>query len=143
MAQPAPQVELLDRLAELSLFQGLTRAQLESIAHTFEEQWFSPGERVLRQGLTGSGFFVILDGEARVVIDGDEAARLARGDFFGEVSALLDEPPTADVVAVGPLRCLVLGKAELEEFLLSVPQVAYRMLKSGARRLRSALGWRA
>ena len=30
---------------------------------------------------------MILDEDARVVIDGEERARLRRGDFFGEISA--------------------------------------------------------
>ena len=65
---------------------------------------FPTGERILRQGLTGSGFYVILDGAADVRIDGEKRATLARGDFFGEVSILLGEPPTADVVATST-RC--------------------------------------
>ena len=53
---------------------------------------------MLRRGLSGSGFYVILDGEAAVEIAGDdEPRRLRRGDFFGEVSTLLDCKPTADV----------------------------------------------
>lgn len=136
-------MEFLDRLAELSLFAGLPRAQVESIAHTFDEMSFEPGERVLRQGLTGSGFYVIVEGEANVVHDGHPIARLMRGDFFGEVSALLEEPPTADIVAATQLRCLILGPAELEEFLRRVPEVTLRMLKAECRRLRANLTWRA
>ena len=40
------------------------------MASTFEEQWHGDGERVLRQGISGSAFHVILEGDARVVIDG-------------------------------------------------------------------------
>ena len=39
-----------------------------------------------------------------IVVDGTERARLARGEFFGEVSIILGESPIADVVAVRPLR---------------------------------------
>ena len=74
------------------------------VASRFEEAFFPKDARVLRQGLTGSGFYVILDGEADVVADGQKRATLARGDFFGEVSVLLGEPPTADIVATRPLR---------------------------------------
>ena len=83
-----------------ALFADLTAPQLEGIVHTFEEAVFADGERILRQGLSGSGFHVILDGEAAVVVDGTERARLGRGDFFGEVSILLGESPIADVVAI-------------------------------------------
>jgi trk system potassium uptake protein TrkA len=136
-------VEFLDRIAEISLFQGLPRALIESVAHTFDEMSFEPGERVLRQGLTGSGFYVIVEGEANVVHDGVAIARLMRGDFFGEVSALLDESPTADVVASTQLRCLVLGPTDLAEFLRRVPEVTLRMLRTECRRLRANLTWRA
>ncbi len=139
----AADMELLDRLAELSLFTGLPRAQIEAIAHTFDEMSFQPDERVLRQGLRGSGFYVILEGEASVVHNGEPIARLARGDFFGEVSALLEEPPTADIVAATPLRCLVLGPTELNAFLRHAPEVTLRMLRTECRRLRANLGWRA
>ena len=84
---------------------------------------FGEGEKVLRQGLTGSGFYVILDGEAAVVVDGTERARLGRGEFFGEVSIILGESPIADVVALRPLRCLVLAGPRVEPFLVDHPRV--------------------
>ena len=101
--------EIVDQIAGFALFADLTTPQLERIAHMFEEEVFPEGARVLRQGLSGSAFYIILDGEAAVVIDGQQRATLARGDFFGEVSILLGEPPGADIVASRPLRTLVLA----------------------------------
>src|SRR3972149_6700648 len=97
--------EIVDAMAGLALFADLSRPELEAAAHTFEEEWFTEGQRILRQGFTGTNFYIILDGEAEVRTDGASRAKLGRGDFFGEVSILLGEPPTADVVAVGALRC--------------------------------------
>ena len=135
--------ELVDAIAGFTLFADLTDPQLAGIVHTFEEVMFSEGERILRQGLTGSGFYVILDGEAAVVIDGTDRARLARGDFFGEVSIILGESPIADVVALRPLRCLVLAGPRVEKFLVDHPRVMYRMLQVQSRRLRAANRWRS
>ncbi len=101
--------EIVDAIAGFALFADLTTPQLEAVAHIFEERWFPEGERVLRQGLTGSGFYVILDGACSIQVDGQERATLGRGEFFGEVSILLGESPVADVVAQTPLRCLVLA----------------------------------
>jgi len=134
--------ELADILAGFALFADLTEPQLEGVAHTFEERMFAEGERILRQGLTGSGFYIILDGEVQVVIDGNPRATLGRGDFFGEVSILLGQPPVADVIALRPLRCLVLAGAEVESFFVGHPRVMYRMLQAQARRLRNANRWR-
>lgn len=132
-------IELTDELASLALFSDLSRAQLEAVAHSFEEVWFGEGERILREGLTGSGFYVILDGEVAIRAGGREAAVLGRGDFFGEVSALLGEPPTADVVALHSMRCLHLAAPALRDFLIAHPAVTYRMLLDQTRRLRNTM----
>jgi CRP-like cAMP-binding protein len=130
------------QLAELSLFADLSWPDLERVAHTFEEEAFEPGRRVLRQGLSGSALYVILEGSATVTLDGEEGARLGRGDFFGEISVLIGEPPTADVHAETLLRCLVVPGTMLEPFLLDHPPVMLRMLKAEARRVRGANRWR-
>ena len=79
--------EIADAIAGIGALRGPGRPQLMGVASRFEEAFFQQGDQVLRQGLTGSGFYVILDGEADVVVDGTERARLGRGEFFGEVSS--------------------------------------------------------
>ena len=112
-AVDAPTASYVDALARLSLFADLSHPQLEALAHSFDEEVFAEGQRVIRQDVTGGGFYVILDGEAKIIIDGTERARLTRGDFFGEISILTDEPPVADVVATSLLRCLIIPDNEL------------------------------
>lgn len=139
----APPVPVADVLGSLALFADLPRPQLEAIDHTFQEQRFAPDERLLRRGFTGGGFFIVLEGEAVVQLEGTELARLGRGDFFGEVSILLGDLPTADVTAVTAMRCIVLPGPEVQDFLMAYPSVMYRMLQSEARRLRDSLKWRS
>ena len=129
------QDQILDALAGLALFSDLERPQLQAVAHTMAEESFPPGQRILRQGFSGSGFFVILDGEVAVRVDGEDIARLGKGDFFGEISLLLGEPPIADIVAAGPVQALQLAGPDLREFLLAYPTVMYRMLQAVSRRL--------
>src|SRR5258705_11840470 len=100
--------ELGDKLSSLSLFADLSAAQLESVAHIVDERRFAEGERILRQGLSGSGFYVILAGEAIIRVDGQEYGRLGRGGFFGEISALLGDPPVADIVPPAAPYCPII-----------------------------------
>lgn len=130
--------QLVDTLSGLTLFADLSRPQLEQVAHKMTEESFPVGQRILRQGFTGTGFYVILDGEVAIKIDGDERARLQKGDFFGEMSILLGEPPVADVVTTRQLHVLHLGGPELESFLRDHPPIMYRMLKTVALRLYNA-----
>ena len=134
--------QLIEALGTFAIFADLSRPQLEGLVHTFEEEWFAEGQKVVRQGFSGTGFYVILEGEASVRVDGEERAKLGRGDFFGEVSILLDEAPIADVVAATPVRALNLARDELEHMLRTMPDVTLRILQATLRRLRAATQWR-
>jgi CRP-like cAMP-binding protein len=133
--------EMAERLSRLALFADVPHPRLEAIAGRFEEEMFAPGQRILREGLSGTNLYVIVDGEVHVPVRGGETQRLGRGEFFGEVSALLDQPPTADVVATSTLRCLVVPQAELRGFLIENPEVSFRMLQAEAGRLAQTIGW--
>ncbi|MGH2360319.1 MAG: cyclic nucleotide-binding domain-containing protein [bacterium] len=139
---PAGREDLINDLAGLALFADLSRPQLEAVVHILEDEYFAEGQRILRQGFSGSNLYIILSGEAAVFVNGTQRATLGRGEFFGEISALLGEAPAADVAALHPLRCLVMPAADVESFLLTYPKVAFRMLQAEARRVRSANLWR-
>jgi cAMP-dependent protein kinase regulator len=133
---------LADQLSSLSLFADVGAAELASVAHILDERRFAEGERVIRQGVTGSAFYVILGGEAAIRVNGKDYGKLGRGDFFGEISVLLGEPPVADIVAMRELHCAIIPGPALESFMLGHPKVMWRMLQSEARKLRTATSWR-
>jgi CRP-like cAMP-binding protein len=134
------QAKTLETLAGLALFADLDGPELLAVTHTLKEQSFAPSQRVIRQGISGSGFAVILEGEVSVQVDGTEVARLGRGEFYGEMALLLGETPVADVVAEAPLRVLQLAGSDLRAFLVEHPTVMYRMLQAVSRRLARTYG---
>src|ERR1700716_175519 len=132
----------IDALSGISLFADVGAAELSSIAHAVDERRFADGERIIRQGITGSAFYVILEGEASIRLDGKDFGTLGRGDFFGEISILLGEPPVADIVALRGLRCVIIPGPDLQAFMLTHPPVMFRMLQAEARKLKAATNWR-
>jgi len=133
--------DVVDMLAGFALFADLSTPELENLVQTFDESWFNEGERVIRQGMSGSAFYVILDGTASIRVDGVDRATLRPGDYFGEISGLLGEAPVADIVAQRQLRCLVLPAGALEGFLVSHPRVMFRLLQGEARKVRTTTRW--
>jgi len=130
-------IALLDSVSRLSLFNDLSQPELELLLPNLEEASFGEGSWVVRRGQMDPGLYIIVDGEVSVVLEGEELAALTAGSFFGEISALIDEPVVADVIARTPLRCLYVAPGEVEDFLLANPKVMYRMLQTEARRLRT------
>jgi len=129
--------DLVGRLGRLGILADLTEPELHDLAAELNEASFPEGHWVLRRGKPGASLFIIVDGEVGVIVDDEERATLATGSFFGEVSVLLDEPATADIVVRRPLRCLVIPAERAEAFLLAHPRVMFRMFQTEARRLRN------
>jgi CRP/FNR family cyclic AMP-dependent transcriptional regulator len=124
-------------LAACPLFRGLAPQQLAAVAERASEVDF-PADRVIaRQGEVGTGFFIVVDGEVRVVRDGQELAVLGPGEFFGELSVLDGLPRVAQVVARVPTRCLAIASWDFERTLLAQPALTLAILRELAGRLRS------
>src|SRR5438876_9825896 len=100
--------DISETLAGLAIFADLSRPEVERIAHTLEERYFAQDERVLREGLPGSAFYIILEGEAAVIAGGQRVNTLGRGEFFGDIPFLIGEQRVAAFVATCPLGCFVL-----------------------------------
>ena len=136
MAEPSDAAE---RLAEVPIFVGLGRAELESIAKEGKELSFEPGQLIVGEGGTGVGFYLILDGRIEVRKGDRVLGQLGRGQFFGEAS-LVAGKRTADVVALERTRCWVLPSWVFSKLLETHPEVAHRTLKEAVKRFRSDLG---
>jgi CRP-like cAMP-binding protein len=132
------EAELVQGLAQLGIFRDFSTAELSNLARTLQTVTFAEGQRIIRTGQENTSFYIIVEGEAAVFIDDDQRDILGRGSFFGEVSALLGEAATADIVTRSPLMCLSVPAAELERFFTSNPRIMFRVLQIEARRLQVA-----
>jgi CRP-like cAMP-binding protein len=124
-------------LAQVPLFSGLAPRHLRRIGDLTEEQRYMEGSRVVREGDVGDTFYVILEGQAKVVSgSGRVVNRLRPGDFFGEISLLDGGPRTASVVAETPLTMLALARKDLLRVVQQDPAVGVKLLAHTATLLR-------
>jgi CRP/FNR family cyclic AMP-dependent transcriptional regulator len=124
-------------LAGCPLFSGLGYEELAAVAETATEVEFPAGRVIARQGEVGTGFFIVVEGEARVIRDGALLATLGPGEFFGELSVLDGLPRIAQVVAELPTRCLAIASWDFERVLRDHPALTLSIVRELARRLRS------
>ena len=98
-------LELADFARKVYLFDRMPPAELDDICDRVQVCAFTPGETILTQGEKGDGFFIIKSGEVRVEINQGKikgplkVAELKRGQIFGEMSLILDEPCSASVIS--------------------------------------------
>lgn len=122
-------------LSRIPLFAGCDDGQLRSIAECAHLLAFEDGQVIVPEGEKGQGFYLILTGEARIVRDGEDIARLGTGEFFGEVSLLEGTPRIATVLASGSTVCLGILRTDFRALLVRQPRIAMRILEAEGRRL--------
>lgn len=76
-------------LLGVPLLNTLSPEERSKIAQVLKPKTFEPGEIIIRQGDKGDEFFLLVEGEAEALKDGNLVKRYSQGDFFGEL-ALLD-----------------------------------------------------
>jgi len=124
-------------LARAPMFSSLSERQLKSLAKTLKIISFPANARIVKQGEPGIGFYLLLRGGAEVRQGGRALARLAAGQFFGEMTLMDEQPRSADVVALEPSECAVLSRWEFWGFAKTEPEVLQSVLREMAQRLRA------
>jgi len=127
----------IDMAAKRSLFmeQKLAALEIKFLASLSQEKNFAPGEQIFRDGDPGDAMYVILEG--RVMISkfipgaGEEAlAFLERGDYFGEMALIDQQPRSADAKAHDEGAVVLRMPREIVEGLLDIRKVSsLRLLK--------------
>lgn len=130
--------DVVELLGGVPLFQDLSKRELRAIGRAAKEIHHREGAVIAREGEPGLGFFLIVDGTAKVTVNGRTRRKLGPGEFFGEIALLDEGPRTASVEAETPLTLLGLTSWAFKRVVQDHPKVAMKMLRVMAQRLRSA-----
>jgi YihY family inner membrane protein len=116
---------------------GATNASAGALTHKFERT-FGEGERIFEEGEPGRAMYFIQSGAVRLERAGKPWLTLRAGDFFGEMSMLIDVPRTAAAVAIAPhTRLIEVSRQNFEQILQEYPAVAMKILRELAARLKA------
>jgi len=132
MPAAPPDRSTADVLAKVPVFVPFAPAELETLSLECERLDFGRGERIVHQDDPGDAMYVVVEGTAIVTVRAEpgaerEVARLARGEFFGEMALLTGEPRTASVSALDDLAVLVIHKDSLQGLLARRPGLLQEM----------------
>jgi len=125
----------LDALQQVPFMSTVNRKQLQSLAETMSERDIEAGKDIVTQGSGGVAFFLILEGNATVIVDGEDRRQLGPGDHFGEIALIVpDAPRTSTVRAESDVKVAALTAWNFKPWVLKNAEVAWALLETLAQR---------
>ncbi|MFY9327044.1 MAG: Crp/Fnr family transcriptional regulator [Georgfuchsia sp.] len=130
-------------IQSLPIFESLPMARLEALAQIASLSHVPRGGVVLREGEYTNAIYFILNGMLKVQVsdaDGREVilSMLGRGELFGEMGALDNQPCSATIVATKPSDLVVISKQDFQKILSNNFEVSLAIMRGLSRRLREA-----
>lgn len=117
----------ITQLRAIPLFQNIDTLLLEKVARQMVRRRYAMSEYIVNQGETGDAFYILNFGQVEILLNTHNTKRriniLDEGDFFGEISLLVEEPRTASVRAIFPTECYVLTKTAFTVLLEQEPLI--------------------
>jgi CRP-like cAMP-binding protein len=128
-------------LARAGLFQDVEPEAAEALAAQFEYVEVPRGQVIFHEGESGDSLYIVLAGKVKLgrkSADGREnlVALMGPSDQFGELSMFDPGPRTTTAVAVTDSRLARMPKPALRRWITDRPEIAEKLLRVLARRLR-------
>ena len=131
--------EEVELLRNIPLFAKIEPSKLKLLAFTSQRLTFNPGDSLFKQGDSGDALYVIMEGDAAVLVDtpGGQitVATMGKNDFVGDIAVLCDVPRTATVTATSQLTTLRITKDLFFQLVCQFPQIAIEIMRGLAHRL--------
>jgi HEAT repeat protein/ATP/ADP translocase len=127
-------------LREVPMFSGLSPEDLEQIADIAQEQLYSTGTLICREGERGSTLFIIVTGKVEVIKGMGKTENVIAvrepGEFVGEMAILESAPRSATLRAQEDVRVLIIEGEAFKAILMDRPEVAISVLQHMSTRVR-------
>lgn len=118
-------------LRQQPLFKSFSDDQLDALLPRGQMMRFGRGETLIQQGANGDSMFILVKGEANVVLNRNgfdtHVASLQSGDCFGEMSLLTGEKRSASVIANSDCEVVEIGKPILAHSLRENPELLAKL----------------
>lgn len=104
-------------LKKVPILSSLGDYELSQIADAAKEEAYAADAVIIKQGDNGDIFYMMSEGDAKAVRDGNTVMQYTVGDFFGELALLHDAPRAATVVSTSACSCLTIERKAFTRLL--------------------------
>ncbi len=128
-------------LRNIPLFQLLDDQEAALLCQHLDEKQYLAGQRIFSTGDEGGTMYLVESGQVELFVTdtNDERVHLAyvdKGELFGDLSLLVNEPRSASAQAVENSTVFIVDRHDLEMLVKSHPHAALDMMSMLGKRIR-------
>mmetsp|Transcript_18778 Transcript_18778/g.22503 ORF Transcript_18778/g.22503 Transcript_18778/m.22503 type:complete len:328 (-) Transcript_18778:683-1666(-) len=116
-------------LREVPLLASLEDSERSAIADVLEPKYHEPGDYIITQGDAGDAFYLLETGEVEAKAGGTTVMNYKRGDYFGELALLNDEPRKADCIAKSKCKTVSMDRPTFKRLLGRLTKILQRNME--------------
>ncbi len=129
-------------LHHVQLFRALAPTDTDTLTAHCTTRTYPANTVLITEGDTTDSLYIILEGEMKVYVSDEQGKEailniMGPGEYFGELALLDDAPRSASVMTLVPSKVMIVSKSEFRRCLASNPDLAYNLIISLTKQIRS------
>lgn len=124
------------------MFSELAPAETDALTAHCQTRTYPANSILINEGDNTDSLYVILEGEVKVYAS-DETGKevilniLGPGEYFGELSLVDDQPRSASVMTLSPIKTMIISKSEFKRCLAENPELSFNLIRSLTKQVRA------
>ncbi|EUD69082.1 cAMP-dependent protein kinase regulator [Plasmodium inui San Antonio 1] len=119
-----------DFLTQISILKDMDPYERSKVADSLKTKTFSDQEEIIKEGEQGDTFYIIIDGKALAIKDKKVIKTYSKGDYFGELALLKNQPRAATVKAKDTCQVVYLDRKSFKRLLGPIEEILYRNVEN-------------
>ena len=132
-------IETLIFFKRIPMFADLEIEELFELKDISSEREYKNGEEIITEGESGNESFIIADGMIEILKNSKTITTLEKGDYFGEMAIIENEPRSATAISKGNSLLVVLDGDAFRKMIVSNSNISFNLVKVLSNRIRELI----
>ncbi|SCQ17043.1 CAMP-dependent protein kinase regulatory subunit, putative [Plasmodium ovale] len=119
-----------DVLKQVTILKDMDPYERSKVADCLKTKTYANGDIIINEGEQGNTFYILIDGNATALKDNKVIKTYNKGDYFGELALLKNQPRAATVKAQNNCQVVYLDRKSFKRLLGPIEKILYRNVEN-------------
>ncbi|VEV59156.1 CAMP-dependent protein kinase regulatory subunit, putative [Plasmodium vinckei vinckei] len=119
-----------DILKQVTVLKDMDPYERSKVADCLKSKTFNTGDIIIYEGEHGDTFYILIDGKATALKSGQVIKTYTKGDYFGELALLRNQPRAATIKAESTCQVVYLERKGFKRLLGPIEKILIRNVEN-------------